>query len=133
MSRRRSTHIVGFGELQLAVLDALRRVGTGTVYDVLDAIAEEGRPRYNTVMTVLRTLEEKGLATHTMRGRAFVYEPTAEAGRVRGQVLQDVLQRVFGGSPTRLMATLLRDGDVSPEAVAEIRRLLDEEAGGDGG
>jgi len=131
MARQRSTHMVGFGELQLAVLDALRQIGKGTVYDVLDAIPEAERPRYNTVMTVLRTLEEKGVAKHTMRGRAFVYEPTPEAGRVRGQVLQDVLQRVFGGSPTRMMATLLREGDVSPEAVAEIRRLLEEEAGGD--
>jgi len=131
MARQRSTHIVGFGELQLAVLDALRQIGQGTVYDVLDAIPEEERPRYNTVMTVLRTLEQKGLASHTEQGRAFVYEPTPEAGRVRGQVLHDVLQRVFGGSPTRMMATLLREGDVSPEAVAEIRRLLEEKAGDD--
>ncbi|HJN18520.1 MAG TPA: BlaI/MecI/CopY family transcriptional regulator [Armatimonadota bacterium] len=127
MTRQRSTHIVGFGELQLTVLDALREVGKGTVYDVLDALPEDGRPRYNTVMTVLRTLEEKGLAKHTNRGRAFVYEPTPEAGHVRGQVLRDVLQRVFGGSTTRMMETLLREGDVSPEALDEIRAVLERE------
>ncbi len=127
MTRQRSTHIVGFGELQLVVLDALRQIGKGTVYDVLDAIPEADRPRYNTVITVLRTLEEKGLTKHTTRGRAFVYEPTPEAGHVRGQVLRDVLERVFGGSATRMMETLLREGDVRPETLAEIRALLDRE------
>jgi predicted transcriptional regulator len=131
MTRQRSTHIVGFGELQLLVLDALRQVGQGTVYDVLDAIPEAERPRYNTVMTVLKTLEEKGLVQHTTRGRAFVYEPTPQAGGVRGQVLRDVLQRVFGGSAARMMETLLREGDVKPEALEEIRALLDREGGDD--
>jgi predicted transcriptional regulator len=131
MARQRSTHIVGFGELQLVVLDALRQVGKGTVYDVLDAIPEAERPRYNTVMTVLKTLEEKGLAKHTTRGRAFVYEPTPEAGRVRGQVLRDVLERVFGGSAPQMMETLLREGDVKPQALEEIRALLDREEADD--
>ncbi len=130
MSKARSNRIAGIGELQLAVLDVLREIGEGTVYDVMDGFPEETRPRYNTVMTVLRTLEQKGLASHTKSGRAFVYAPTPDAGHVRGKVLRDVMDRVFGGSPTRMMATLLKESDVSPEAVAELRELLAREGDG---
>ncbi len=131
MKRDRSNRISDVGELQLEVLDILRDLVQGTVYDVLEQFSEEARPRYNTVMTVLRTLEQKGLASHTKSGRSFVYQPTPDAGNVRGKVLRDVMDRVFGGSPTRLMAALLKEGDVSPEALAELRELLDGEGDGD--
>ena len=126
MTGSRRNRITGMGELQLAVVDALIELGEGTVYDVLDQFPESERPRYNTVMTVLRALEHKGLARHDTQDRAFVFRPTAEAYRVREGVLRDVVDRVFGGSPTRLMATLLREESVTPEVLDELREMLDE-------
>jgi len=125
MTGSRRNRITGMGELQLAVVDALIELGEGTVYDVLDQFPEGERPRYNTVMTVLRALEEKGLAQHRTQERAFVFRPTAEAYRVREGVLRDVVDRVFGGSPTRLMATLLSADAVTPEVLDELRGLID--------
>ena len=127
MAKRRSNRIAGVGELQLALLDILHDIGEGTVYDVLDGFLEAERPRYNTVMTVLRTLEDKGLLEHRTQDRAFVFRPTAEAQRVREGVLRDVLDRVFSGSPTRLMATLLNEESVTPEVVEELRAMLGRE------
>jgi len=127
MASKRSNRIADVGELQLAILDILGEIGEGTVYDVLERFPEKERPRYNTVITVLRTLEEKGLATHRTQDRAFVFRPTSEAGRVREGVLREVLDRVFGGSPTRLMATLLREESATPETVEKLRALLDKE------
>ena len=131
MKNSRSNRIADVGELQLAILDILREIGEGTVYDVLERFPEAERPRYNTVMTVLRTLEEKGLAEHRKQDRAFVFRPTEQARRVREGVLRDVLDRVFSGSPTRLMATLLSEGSVTPEVVEELRALLEREVPGD--
>jgi len=114
-----------------AIADILREIDEGTVYDVLERFPEEERPRYNTVITVLRTLGQKGLVEHRKQDRAFVFRRTPEAQRVREGVLREVLDRVFGGSPTRLMATLLREESVTPELVEELRALLEREGSDD--
>ncbi len=126
MDTSRRNRIAELGELQLATLDALKAIGEGTIYDVLECFPETQRPRYTTVLTVLRGLEEKGLATHRTEGRAYVFRPTAQAGQVRGKLLSDVVERVFGGSPTDLVAALLNTDAVTPEVLAELRALLDE-------
>ena len=121
---RRSDRMADIGELQLPVLDALAQLGEGTVYDVLDAFPRRECPRYTTALTVLRTLEEKGLATHTMRGRAHLFRPTDEAGRVRRRVLGDVLDRAFGGSPQALVAALLDVDAVTPDVLQQLKALI---------
>jgi len=122
----RSNRITEMGELQLEVFETLAELGEATVYDVLAAFPEERRPKYTTVLTVLRALEEKGLATHRREGRTYVFAPVVSDREVRGQLLGDVMQRVFGGSPKRLMAALLDDEAVTPDVVRELRALLAE-------
>ncbi len=99
MATSRRNRIVDVGELQLEVLDRLMELGEGNVYDVLERFEESRRPRYTTVLTVLRGLEKKGWASHRKQDRTYVYKPTSEAGLVRNRVLRSVLDRVFSGSP----------------------------------
>ena len=124
MSRTRSDRLTQLGELQLQVLDALGRIGEGTVYDVLDEFPQEQRPRYTTVLTVLRSLEKKGLASHRTEGRTYVFRPAPRAQHVRSQVLHDVLQRVFRGSHRELVVSLLDSSEVTPEVLSELRELI---------
>lgn len=127
----RSNRITEMGELQLEVFERLSELGEATVYDVLAAFPDGRRPKYTTALTVLRALEEKGLATHRRDGRTYVFAPVVTAGEVRRQLLRDVMQRVFGGSPRRLMAALLDDEAVTPDVVAELRVMLAEGANDD--
>ena len=131
MSEARSNRITEMGELQLEVFERLAELGEGTVYDVLEAFPDGRRPKYTTALTVLRALEEKGLATHRLDGRTYVFAPVVSAGEVRRQLLRAVMQRVFGGSPHRLMAALLDDEAVTPAVVAELRAMLAEGANDD--
>ena len=87
-------------------------------------IAERHRHRYEFNNQFRTVLEEKGLATHRREGRTYVFAPVVSAGDVRGQLLRDVMERVFGGSPRRLMAALLDDEAVTPDVVAELDGLL---------
>ncbi len=127
MDTGRRNRIAELGELQLATLDALKSIDEGTIYDVLECFPQAQRPRYTTVLTVLRGLEEKGLATHRTEGRTYIFRPTEQAMHVRGRLLSDVVERVFGGSPTDLVAALLATDAVTPEVLAELRALLNEE------
>ena len=136
MGGTRKNRLTALGQLQLEVLDILGRIEEGTVYDVLEGFAGHRTPRYTTALTVLRGLEGRGLVTHRTEGRTFIFRAQPEARRVRSKVLGDVLNRVFGGSPTELISALLAVESVTPEAVAEIRALLDAQGGGapqDGG
>lgn len=126
MVRARSNRITEMGELQLDVFDRLSRLGEATVYDVLEDFPGSQRPRYTTVLTVLRSLEGKRLVEHRTEGRAYVFRPVVEPVEVRRRVLRDVLERVFGGSPRELMAALLDDEAVTGEVLDELRALMAE-------
>jgi predicted transcriptional regulator len=129
MSNARSNRIAEMGELQLDVFGKLSQLGQATVYDVLEAFDEAHRPKYTTALTVLRTLEEKGLVTHHLDGRTYVFEPVVSDREVRRQLLRTVMERVFGGSPKRLMAALLDDEAVTPDVMRDLRALLEESEG----
>ena len=133
MARSRSNRITEMGELQLEVFERLADLGEATVYDILGALPKTARPKYTTVLTVLRALEDKGLATHHLSGRTHVFEPVVSVRDVRSQLLRSVMERVFGGSPKRLMTALLDDDAVTPDVVRELRELLtDTEVGHSG-
>jgi len=125
----RSNRIAEMGELQLDVFEKLSELGQATVYDVLEAFDEARRPKYTTALTVLRALEAKGLATHHRDGRTYVFQPVVSDREVRGQLLSTVMDRVFGGSPKRLMAALLDDEAVTPDVVRDLRALLEQTQG----
>lgn len=133
MPRARSNRLTDLGELQLDVLDRLFRLGKGTVYDVLDQFPKRRRPRYTTVLTVLRSLEQKGLVTHEERDRAYVFRPTVDSTHVRRTLLRDLLDRAFDGSPKDLVAALVDVEGVTPGVLAELKALIIAKEVSDGG
>ena len=91
---------------------------------------EAERPRYTTVLTVLRGLERKGLAGHRAQGRQHVFRPTVGLAEIKQGLAQDLLTRVFRGSPRDLVATLFDANAVTPEIAQELKALLAEREGG---
>jgi predicted transcriptional regulator len=122
----RRDRITPLGELQIEMLDVLKRLGEATVYDLMEGFPAERRPRSSTVQTVMRSLERRGLAAHRTEGRTFIFRVTEEAANVRGQALRDVLQRLFDGSPRALVSTLLDVADFTPDELAELKALVAE-------
>jgi predicted transcriptional regulator len=104
---------------ELEILKVLWDTGPASVRDVYRTLAQaqEEELAYNTVQTLLRIMEEKGLVRHQVEGRAFIYSPlyTREAS-VRG-----FLHQVFDGATEQLVQTLLRTERLSS---GELERLL---------
>lgn len=120
----RSNRITQIGELQLQVLDILCELGEGTVYDVQEEFPEAERPRYTTVLTVLRSLEKKGLAAHHTEDRTYIFRSTVSSSEVRRGLLEELLELVFDSSPRDLVAALLDVDAVTPEVLREVRALI---------
>lgn len=107
------------------VMAVLWDLGSATVAEVNERLDDD--LAYNTVLTILRILERKGLAGREKQGRAHRYRPLlgrAEAGR---SILGRLRDKVFSGSAELLMTQLVTEEQLSPEAVRRLRELLERQ------
>ena len=114
-----------FTERELDVMSILWALTSGTVSEVRDRLDVD--LAYNTVLTVLRTLETKGHVRHEDEGKAHRYFPTVkreEAGRTG---VSRLLDKVFDGSAEAMLTHLVRDRTLSRERLARMRCLIDEQ------
>jgi predicted transcriptional regulator len=127
LARKKSPNLT---EAELRLMDVLWEKGAATVGDVAEALPEELGLAYNTVLTTLRILEEKGYVEHTKskEGRAFVYRTLVgrdEAGR---SAVRYLVSKFFRNSPELLVLNLLQDEELSDKELGRIRNLLAEDA-----
>ena len=73
---------VSLGDRELDIMSALWREGPGTVADVRARLPVP--LAYNTVLTILRNLDQKGVVSHTAEGRLHRYAPVLGEAAVRG-------------------------------------------------
>lgn len=125
MPRKKSLNLTG---AELRLMDIVWEKGAATVGEVAEALTGEPVLAYNTVLTTLRILEEKGYLRHTKsrEGRAFVYRAVVGRKQASRNALRQVVRGFFSNSPELLVLHLLDDGDLSPQELRKIRNLLAE-------
>jgi predicted transcriptional regulator len=107
-------------------MEVLWREGRATVADVVSGLAAPPLS-YSTVLTTLRTLEQKGHIAHEEDGRAFVYSPLVARTDAAKSAARYLLGRFFGDSPGALALALLDDARLSDDDVEKIRRVLSKQ------
>jgi BlaI family transcriptional regulator, penicillinase repressor len=107
------------------VMDALYRLGAGSVRDVLAAMEEP--PSYSAVRTFLRLLEEKGHVSHVEEDGRYVYRPIASRSKASKRALSRVVETFFGGSFGDAIAALVDTGrgKLSKEELRRLENLID--------
>ncbi|MEO8520422.1 MAG: BlaI/MecI/CopY family transcriptional regulator [Acidobacteriota bacterium] len=111
---------------ELAIMQIVWRLDTATVRQVYEARKKKRDIAYTTVMTMMKILEEKGFLKKTLVERAFVYRPAQPRHQVIGAMVRDFLDRVFDGAAAPLLVQLAKDGRLSKDDKAMIRRLTEE-------
>jgi predicted transcriptional regulator len=86
---------------------------------------------YNTVLSILRTLETKGYVGHEEEGRAHRYVARVARDAARHSALRQLSTKLFKGSVELLMTSAVSDKKLSDEEIRRIRALLDKRAEGD--
>ncbi len=120
---------ISFTDRELDVMAVLWDRGSATVADVRERLPDD--LAYTTVLSVLRTLEEKGHVDHREEGKAHRYFPLVER-RVAGRsALARLIDTVFNGSPELLLTQLVSDRDLSDDQIKNLRRLMDARLRGD--
>jgi predicted transcriptional regulator len=121
MQRKSLTHL---GETEMEVLHHVWDLGEATVADVRERILDDRDVAYTTVMTVLKKLAEKGYLTYRKDGRSYVYSPAQQPDEVQHSLLQRLMEKVFHGSPSALVQTLVQRENLSEGERHKINNIL---------
>ena len=113
-------------DAELAILNVLWERGPSTVRDVHEALAGRQATGYTTVLKLMQIMTEKGLVVRDESQRAHVYSARTSERKTQRQLLADLADRAFGGSPARLVMQALSGRKTSAEELNEIRELLDK-------
>lgn len=107
---------------ELEILKVLWEHGPSSVRTVHRLMGQAKDLAYNTVQTLLRIMEEKGLVAHHVEGRTFIYTPCYS----RDDSTQRFLDRVFDGAADQLVLSLLRSERISADELDRLQALIEE-------
>ncbi len=109
---------------QLGILRVLWARGASTVREVHDVLSEQRTFAYTTTLKLLQVMTAKGLTTRDVQGRVHRYRPSLPEDETQRRLAGDLLDRAFGGSPSKLVMQALASREASPEEIKKIRQLL---------
>ena len=111
-------------DAELAILRVLWTHGPATVREVQDRLdTDQG---YTTVLKHLQIMLDKELVSRDESGRAHVYAPDIAEADTQRRLVDDLLDRAFGGSARQLVMRALSAEDVGEDELDQIRTLLDQ-------
>lgn len=107
---------------ELEIMDIVWSLGEASVREVQEAIAEESRPAYTTVQTIVQRLEQKGAVRRSRKvGNALMFVPVISRKSVYRRAIDDLLE-LFGGSAQPVVAHLLESGKLTLEDLKALEK-----------
>ena len=104
-------------------MSVLWELGEATVTEVRDRV--DPNLAYTSISSMIRTLEIKGYVSHRRgEGKTHVYFPAIDAEAAGESALGRVLDKIYGGSPIKLLAHLMEQNRPSDKELARMRDLL---------
>ncbi|WLT31875.1 BlaI/MecI/CopY family transcriptional regulator [Geothrix sp. PMB-07] len=116
-------------DAELAILRVLWERGPSTVRQVFEVLSEEKDLGYTTVLKMLQIMTEKGLVQREITDRVHTFSTTQTQTQTQQTLLDDLLDKAFGGSSKSLVMQALATRKTSKTELAEIRKMLDQAEG----
>ena len=112
------------GDLQLAIMKVLWANGEASASRVHRTLWEERGLAPTTIATMLRKMEEKGVVSHVLEGRKFVYRPEITEDGVRRSMVEQLAQRLFSGDVAAFASYLISEGTIDSDELSELEKLV---------
>jgi predicted transcriptional regulator len=122
MARKRSKVLT---EAELRLMEVLWEKERATVAEVTAALPPPPIA-YNSVLTTMRILEQKGYVAHEESGRAFVYRPLVAREAAAQNAVGHVLSRFFDNSAGALALRLIEAERPSSDELARLKSLIEQ-------
>jgi predicted transcriptional regulator len=113
-------------DAELHILRVIWQRGPSTVRDIHDELSSTQATGYTTVLKLLQIMTEKGLVVRDESQRAHIYESRLSEQKTQRQLLGDLMERAFGGSPAKLVMQALAGKKASATEIEDIRHMLDQ-------
>ncbi|MDR2936110.1 MAG: BlaI/MecI/CopY family transcriptional regulator [Rikenellaceae bacterium] len=110
---------------ELEVMQILWRTDNAFVNDILEEMPDP-RPAYNTVSTIVRILEKKGVVGHEAFGKSHRYRPLIGKEEYTRNFMQGVMHNFFDNSFTQLFSFFSASENLSTAEIEEIRRIAEQ-------
>ena len=121
MARKKSPTLT---EGELRIMEVLWRLGRGSVAEVSEAMPPPP-VAYNTVLTTLRILEQKGHVAHEEAGRAYIYYPLIAREAAAQSAVKQVVSKFFGNNAGALALRLIENERPSDDELERLRSLIE--------
>jgi predicted transcriptional regulator len=112
-------------EVELEFMTPLWDLKQATVRDLQQSLGPDRPLAYTSAATIMRILETKGFVTSVKQGKTFLYSPAIDKNTYQSRSLRNLSEKLFDNTPAALVARLVDDADLSPQALDEIRALID--------
>ncbi len=107
------------------VMQVLWDLGKGTVNDII-ARMPDPKPKYTTVATFIKILENKEFVRHEPVGKGFVYHPAVAKEEYARTVVGNMLASYFGGSMSNMVSFFSRQENISARELDEIMEIVEK-------
>ena len=111
---------------ELEILDILWDKRKATVREVHEEISKRRSTAYTTVLKLMQIMQEKGIVTRDVRGKAHVYTPKNSQQHTQKKLVGTLLEKAFRGSALSLVQHVLETKPATKDELDEIRRMIDE-------
>ena len=85
---------------------------------------DEPKPHFNTISTMVRTLESKGFVEHEAFGNTYRYRPIISQEEFSKGVLGSVVTRYFENSYRQVVSALIEEEKISIDELEELIRKV---------
>ena len=113
-------------DAELAILRVLWERGASTVRQVHEALANTRETGYTTTLKLMQIMADKGLVKRDETARTHVYSASAGEEQTQRQLVQDLVDRAFGGSAAQLVLRALSADGTTDAELKDIRKLIDD-------
>jgi BlaI family transcriptional regulator, penicillinase repressor len=108
------------------IMQAIWAVGKGFAKDIHDKL-EEPKPAYNTVLTVIRVLVQKGFVDYTTYGKSNEYYPTISREAYSAQRFQSLKENYFENSNAKLLSFFMKENNLDLSDLNELLEIIKKE------
>ena len=122
-------HLKELTRAEEQVMHAIWNIGKGFAKDILDQV-KDPKPAYNTVLTVIRVLCEKGFVKFNTYGKSNEYYPTITREAYSAQRLNSLKKNYFNNSNAQLLSFFVKENKLDLDELDQIIKLIKKEKNG---
>jgi len=107
------------------IMQVLWKIEKGFVKDIIECLPDP-KPAYNTVSTIIRILEKKGIVSYKAYGKSHEYFPLISRDEYKKSYLKIFLKNYFGNSFKDMVSFFAKDQKMSVKELEEIQKMFED-------